>query len=99
MQSNKHILSLFLKQIYFPGVLEKLSLETPDCCDRNSFLRNSHVCTFTISCTTFLAGLVTHIFNKNQSARSNFSSLKTLTIMVTVILTKNEQKHLNKESS
>ena len=43
LQSNNHTLSRFLKQIYFLGILEKLFLETPDCCARYSFLRNMFV--------------------------------------------------------
>ena len=43
---------------------------------------------FTIFCITFLRGLLKHIENKNQLARSNFAGL----IMVNLSLTKTQKK-------
>ena len=85
LQSNNHTLPHFLKQTYFLEILEKLSLETPDFCARYYFLINMFVGLYIYHIfITFLRGLVKHIENKNQLARSNFEALETVLCLMSL---------------
>ena len=81
MQSNNRNLSDFLKQTFFNSSNSENLTSEPDIF--------TEYCIFTVFCITFLRGLILHVENNSQSARSNFAALKNY--MLNVSLTKTEQ--------